>query len=119
MANKLQVSGREIERLNNVLRAKLDEIDQWKRKLSEREMQLSKLKNVEDELANYQSKFGMMQAENDRVNGLLRTKQGEIEDLKNKHSKLELTINSFSHVEKEKENLQGKLNDQVRAGQQM
>lgn len=31
--------------------------------------------------------------------------------------KLESTISNFGHVEKEKENLQGKLNDQVRMGQ--
>lgn len=119
MSNKLQVSGREIERLNNVLRNKLDEIEQWKKKVSDREMELSKLKNVEDDLANYESKFGMMQAENDRINGLLRTRQGEIEDWKNRHSKLEVTINNFTHVEKDRENLQNKLNDQVRAGQEM
>lgn len=61
----------------------------------------------------------MLQAENDRINGLLRTKQGEIEDWKGRHNKLEVTINNFTHVEKEKDNLQNKLNDQVRAGQEM
>lgn len=37
LTSKLQVSGREIERLNNVLRNKLDEIEQWKKRLSDRE----------------------------------------------------------------------------------
>ena len=59
----------------------------------------------------------MMQAENDRINGLLRTRQGEIEDWKGRHSKLETTISNFSHIETEKSNLQSKLNDQVKAGQ--
>lgn len=76
LTSKLQVSGREIERLNNVLRNKLDEIEQWKKRLSDRESQLAKLKNIEDELANHTTRFSMLQAENDRINNILKSKQG-------------------------------------------
>lgn len=59
-----------------MLRNKLDEIEQWKKRISDREAELSKLKNIEDELANHASRYGMLQAENDRINNILKTKQG-------------------------------------------
>lgn len=45
-----------------MLRSKLDDIEQWKKRLSDRENEISKLKNIEDELANHASKYGMLQA---------------------------------------------------------
>ena len=44
----------------------------------DRENELAKLKNVEDELANHATRFGMLQAENDRINNILKSKQAEI-----------------------------------------
>jgi hypothetical protein len=59
----------------------------------------------------------MLQAENDRINNILKSKQGEIEDWKGRTNKLEVTIKNFSYVEQEKNNLQSRLNDQVKAGE--
>ncbi len=57
MGNKLTLASNEIERLNAILRAKLDEIEQWKKKVSERDNELSKYKNLENELYSYESKI--------------------------------------------------------------
>lgn len=46
LTNKLQVSGKEIDRLNNVLRTKIDESEQWKMRYQDKEAELAKLKNV-------------------------------------------------------------------------
>jgi chromosome segregation ATPase len=98
LTSKLQVSARELERLNLVLRNKLDEIEQWKKRVAEREGELGKLRNVENELANHNTRYSMLQAENDRINNIMKSKQGEIEEWKGKHGKLELAIRNFSFV---------------------
>ena len=40
----------------------------------------------------------MMQAENDRINGILKSRLGDIEEWKNKYMKLEGQVNDFSEV---------------------
>ena len=82
----------------------------------DRENELAKLKNVEDELANHATRFGMLQAENDRINNILKSKQAEIEDWKVRHNKLEGKVSNMGFVQQEKANLQSRLNDQVKAG---
>ena len=83
-----------------MLRTKLDEIEQWKRRVSDKELELSKLKNLENELQNYESKYDMLQAENDRVNKILKSRQAEIEDWKGKTNSLQSRIENFTLVER-------------------
>ena len=78
---------------------------------------MSKLKNVEDELANHATRFGMLQAENDRINNILKSKQTEIEEWKGRHNKAEGKLSNMGFLEQEKANLQSRLNDQVKAGE--
>jgi hypothetical protein len=40
------LASKEIDRLNTVLREKMNEIDQWKKRLSDKEMEMGKLKNL-------------------------------------------------------------------------
>lgn len=42
-------------------------------------MELSRYKNLENEVARYESKFSMIQTENDRINGILKTRLSEID----------------------------------------
>jgi len=56
----------------------------------------------------------MMQAENERINGILKSRLGEIEDWRNRYSKLEITLNNYSNVDREKKNLEDKLNNQLK-----
>ena len=117
LTEKLQVSGREIERLNKVLRTKLDEIEEWKNRYQNKEMELSRFRNLEHEIANYESKMSMLQAENDRINGILKSRLGDIEEWKNKYLRLENEVNNFSEVERMKKLLEDKLNSQVKNNQ--
>jgi hypothetical protein len=36
LTNKLDLAGKELDRLNNLLRSKLDEIDKWKQRYSQK-----------------------------------------------------------------------------------
>jgi len=47
----------------------------------------------------------MMQAENERINGILKSRLGEIEDWKNRYSKMEATVANYSVVDREKKNV--------------
>lgn len=47
-------------------------------------MEISKLRNLENELPNYENKINMMAAENDRLDGILKSRVTEIEEWKNK-----------------------------------
>jgi predicted nuclease with TOPRIM domain len=91
--------------LNTILRTKFDEIDQWKKKVTEREAELSKYKNLENELYNYESKISNLKIENDRINGILKSRLGEIEDWKGRHNVLQATVSNFGNIEKEKQAL--------------
>lgn len=46
LTNKLQVSGREIQRLNKVLRTKLDDIEDYQRKLQEKDREMGRFKDL-------------------------------------------------------------------------
>ncbi len=56
----------------------------------------------------------MMQAENDRINSILKSRLGEIEDWKGKYIKLEGTMANYAAVDREKKVLEDKLNNQIR-----
>lgn len=89
IGNKLTLASGELERLNGVLRSKVNEIDQWKRKVNDKDAELSKLKNLENDIFTYESKIKNMNIENDRVNGILKSRLGEIEDWKSKYNQLQ------------------------------
>ncbi len=88
LTDKLELATKELERLNNLLRVKLDEIEKWKQRVSAKEAELSQLKNLENDLAQYESKVSMIKAENDRINGILRSRLEEIETWKKKNAEL-------------------------------
>lgn len=88
LQNKLNLASKEIERLNGVLREKMNEIDQWKKRLSDKEMELGKLKNLEYEIQGYETKMSNSKIENDRINGILKSRLGEIEEWKNRYGQL-------------------------------
>jgi predicted nuclease with TOPRIM domain len=52
----------------------------------ERENELSRLKNLENELAQGEARMNMMRAENDRVTSILKTRQEEIDNWKKKYN---------------------------------
>ena len=47
LGNKLTLASKQLERLNNILRVKIDEIEQWKRKVNDKDAEISKFKNLQ------------------------------------------------------------------------
>ena len=64
--------------MNNLLRGKIDEIEKWKQRFSAKEAELTEYKKLENDVAQYESKVNMMKAENDRINGILKSRLEEI-----------------------------------------
>lgn len=61
--SRLGLAGKEIERLNETLRIKLDEIDQWKQRLARQEAETNKYRTLESELRNYENKVASLSTE--------------------------------------------------------
>jgi hypothetical protein len=53
----------------------------------------------------FESRMGEMSRENDRLNGVIRTRIGEIENWKSKYTDIEKQISKYIDMEKEKKNL--------------
>ena len=105
--------------MNGILRSKLDEIDQWKRKVSERESELSKFKNLENDLYSYESKISNLKIENDRINGILKSRLGEIEDWKGRYNQLQVTVTGFEGVEKDRKALEDRCGQQIKQNEEL
>ena len=91
--------------MNGILKTKLEEIDQWKRKINDRDNEISKLKNMENELYNYESKINNLKIENDRINGILKSRLSEIEEWKGRCKEFEREMNGYEGLQKEKKSL--------------
>ena len=50
--------------MNTLLKTKLDEIERWKQRVAGKEAELTQYKNLENDLAHYDSKLSMLRAEN-------------------------------------------------------
>jgi hypothetical protein len=44
----VNLSNKENDRLNGILKGKIDEINQWKHRLQDKELEITKLKNLEN-----------------------------------------------------------------------
>jgi predicted nucleic acid-binding Zn-ribbon protein len=69
---------------------------------------------LEGELRNYENKVAALTTEIERLNSVLKTRLGEIDDLRNKISKHEITIKNYTVVESENRGLQDKLQSNAR-----
>ena len=67
----------------------------------------------------YESKISNLKIENDRINGILKSRLGEIEDWKSRYSTLEKNFNNYSNVEKEKKVLEDRCNHQIKQNQEL
>jgi len=79
------LGNKENDRLNGILKSKMDEISQWKHRLQDKELEITKLKNLENEIPQYEAKNSMLKAENDRINGILKSRLQEIENWKKRN----------------------------------
>ena len=53
LSDKLDLASKELDRLNNLLRSKIDEIEKWKQRLAAKETDLSRYENLENDMAQY------------------------------------------------------------------
>lgn len=53
---------------------------------------------MENELYNYESKINNLKIENDRINGILKSRLGEIEDWKNRHNQAQAALSSYGSL---------------------
>lgn len=74
--------------MNDALRGKVDEIENWKQRLAKQEAETNRYRNLEGEISGYQNKIANLAGEIERLNGVLKTRLGEIEDWKNRCSKM-------------------------------
>ena len=74
LEGKLELTAGEVERLSDLMRNKMDEIEGWKQRLSAKEAELTHYKNLENDMATYENKLNMLKAENDRINGILKSR---------------------------------------------
>jgi hypothetical protein len=68
--------------MGDLLKQKLEEVEKWKSRLQEKEMENSRLRNMETQIPQYDAKLDMMRVENDRIGNILKSRLGEIETWK-------------------------------------
>jgi chromosome segregation ATPase len=90
-----------------------------KGKFMERENELSRLKNLENEMAQGEARLNMMRAENDRVSSILKTRQEEIDNWKKKYNELDAITTRYSLLERDKKVLEEKYANQLKEGEEL
>lgn len=65
--------------MNDVLRNKLDEIDQLKQRLSRQEAETARYKNLEGDIKTYENKIMTLTGEIERLNGVMKNRLMEAE----------------------------------------
>jgi len=61
-----------------------------------------------------EGKLNQLNTENDRLNNALKSRAGEIENWKNKHSDIERQITRYITIEQDKKNLESQLDNHIR-----
>ena len=75
---------------------------------------MTQYKNLENDVATYESKLNMIKAENDRVNSILKSRLEEIEAWKRKNADLEAALSRMGLIEKDKKAFEDKFNSQIK-----
>ena len=74
LTDKLNLAVKEIERVNRNYKVKMQECDDLRAKLGNRDAEISKLRNLQNQNEQFQTKLLTMQAERDRTDGLLKSR---------------------------------------------
>ena len=107
--NKIGMLSSEIERLNNVLKSRGEDIEGWKRKYSTLEISLIEARSLEIKIKEYEGTINMLQRELERLNDILRGKHDDLEKEKVKRSKLEANISVIKSLEMRIEEYENKI----------
>lgn len=90
--NRVALLTSEIERLNTVLKQRIGENDELRIRISQLESQLEIIKQYELKISQYEERVALMSQEVQRLNGSLRGKQQEIDELRGKIAQFESLI---------------------------
>ena len=73
--------GKEVERLNTIIRNNSHEAEDYRTRINRLEGNINEYKNIEYRVKEFENKIAMLVQENERLNGLIRTKNDDIEQL--------------------------------------
>lgn len=94
-------------------------MENYKRLLTEKDAELSRYKNLDNEIKSYESKINYSKIENDRINGILKSRMAEIEDWKERTKKLEAALSSYSRLELDKKAADDRHQQQLKQNEEM
>lgn len=100
---KYMLLSNEIERLNNVIKIKLTEIEDWRQKYANLELQLTKIKQYESKIQEQESRIILMANEIQRINVLYQQKCQEGDEWKNKYNQIIIQFSGYDGRIKELE----------------
>jgi chromosome segregation ATPase len=105
----------EEERLKELVRQKIAEVDELRVRYQRIEASLRNNKTQQEQhIPALEGKLGQSNAENDRLNQALRARAGEIDSLRNRQMEMEREIRRLGEVEGQKNNIQTQMDGQVR-----
>lgn len=106
---KLAMFSTEIERLNITLKGKVEEVEGWKKKYSQLEIQLAEARSLELKIRDYERMMNEMHMEIDRLNAILNEKHNDLEREKVKRSKLEGDVNAIKALQMKLEEYENRI----------
>jgi uncharacterized small protein (DUF1192 family) len=104
LENKIVLLTTEIDRLNEVVRAKLREIEEWRNRYNSIEITAQKYKSYEGKMIELENRVALMSNEIERLNQLLKQRMNELDEWKSRYSNIESSLISSESRCKELEN---------------
>ena len=86
----------DMRRLRDLLDARTKENEDLKIRYGKLEVNLGEFKGSQAKIIEYENRLALMSSEIERLNAILKKKSDEIEDWRNRYSKLEITFNQSS-----------------------
>ena len=82
----------EISRLSELLNHKQQEIDDWRRKYGQQSLVVEDLRKSASQLLDFESRVSLLSTEIERLNSMIRLRNEEIENLRQRVNKQEVII---------------------------
>ena len=89
--SKFALLSQEIERLNNMLRVKDEDISQWRSRYDQLEISNREFGSYKSRLTEYENKIALLSQEIERLNSMLRTKDDELYSFRSRYEQLEVS----------------------------
>lgn len=96
---KIQGYESEIARLSDLLNQRQQEIEDWKRKYHNQNLQVEDLRKSASQLLDFESRVSLLSTEIERLNSIIKLRNEEIESLKTRINKQESIISELRRFE--------------------